>query len=581
MARRAGEMIEYSQPRLEAEELGFVCLDSGETQFGYNICQYFVDPEVGQPSVPVIQICEIQNKLLVAVPGPVWHRAVSKRILPATALSKPTLVEVGVCTLPDRESPVPNEICRIWIGFLKAELRSQLHSEVENCEFDYFFHQLDDGELCLPHTQGLVDVAQEHFAFFSAGEEVQENQPQIEESGAVDLESRMVIMEDALARMAVGVEKLLEEKKRPSAMKTRAERVTFEPSVAAGSMSSTSAAPKDASSPKKKKVSPTGQLDPAVVAAALQAGIPRESIQQMEMLVGSNAKAKKVKDMNPDVVPIWDPLSEEEEEEAGEYPVEGSGLEGPADPVSRTLSKLAGIMELLTEEKKKKSSSSRLDQVLDAAGSSSGDGLSLGAGKKVAAARRALRTAFQEQPSEVHQAIEKLLYEDLNTATLGPGMKPAGFNARSWVEFRSHIGAYKATAHSAWAIAGVIDSLVAKNYDRARAQACLLLLQLDQSSADHGSWYLAAELSLEGLPPFTTLAQHQAPNLAHGEHPFSKLLEPRWAEIMLGHLREQDDFVQRRRTVGKALKNKEEEDPDVRKRAKVKARPKTKPETTE
>ena len=313
---------------------------------------------------------------------------------------------------------------------------------------------------------------------FQQGEEVQENQPQIEESGAVDLESRMVIMEDALARMAVGVEKLLEEKKRPSALKTKPERVTFEPSVAAGSMSSTSAAPKDVSSPKKKKVPPSGQLDPAVVAAALQAGIPRESIQQMEMLVGSNAKAKKVKDMNPDVVPIWDPLSEEEEDESGENPVEGSGLEGSADPVSRTLSKLAGIMELLTEEKKKKSSSSRLDQVLDAAGSSSGDGLSLGSGKKVAAARRALRTAFQEQPSEVHQAIEKLLYEDLNTATLGPGMKPAGFNARSWVEFRSHIGAYKATAHSAWAIAGVIDSLVAHNYDRARAQACLLFRAL-------------------------------------------------------------------------------------------------------
>ena len=574
-------MIEYSQPRLEAEELGFVCLDSGEIQFGYNICQYFVDPEVGQPSVPVIQICEIQSKLLVAVPGSVWHRSVSKRILPAIALSKPTLVEVGVCTLGDRESQVPNEICRTWIGFLKAELRSQLHSEVENCEFDYFFHQLDDGELCLPHSQGLVDVAQEHFAFFSAGEEVPEEQAPAGESGAVDLEGRMLVMEDALARMAVGVEKLLEEKKRPSALRSKPDRVTFDSEVAAGSMSSKSANPKASVSPRKKKVTASGQLDPGVVAAALQAGISRESIQQMEMLVGSNVKAKKVKDMNPAAIPIWDPLSEEEEEDPEELQVEGSGSDEHADPVTRTLTKLAGIMELLTEDRKKKAASSRLDQVLDAAGSSTGDGLSLGSGKKVSAARRALRTAFQEQPSEIHQAVEKLLYEDLNTATLGPGMKPAGFNARSWVEFRSHIGAYKATAHSAWAIAGVIDSLAAKNYDRARAQACLLLLQLDQSSADHGSWYLAAELSLEGLPPFTTLSQHQAPNLAHGEQPFSKLLEPRWAEIMLGHLREQDDFVQRRKTVGKALKNKEEEDPDVRRRPKVKVRPKAKPDATE
>ena len=573
-------MIEFAQPPLEADSSALVVDEAGEVQFGYNISQYFVDPEIGAPSVPVIQICEIQSKLLVAVPGPIWNRAVSKRILPPTALSKPTLVEVGVCTLSDRMTSVPNEICRVWIGFLKADLQPQLHSEVEECEFDYFFHQLDDGELCLPHAQGLVDVANEHFAFFSAGEEMVSQQDPREESGAVDLENRMSVMEDSLARITAGMEKLLKEKGRPSALRQEQSRVSFEEDNVGQSTSSKSPTARTGATPKAKAQSSTA-LDPGVVAAALQAGIPRSHLQQMEQLLNANVKAKKVKDMNPTVIPIWDPLSEDEDGEAAAT-AGGSGSPDKADPVLSTLSRLTSIVELLTEEKKRKTSSSRLDQALDAAGSSSSEGLSLGAGKKVSAARRALRNAFQEHPSEIYQVIEKLLYEDLNSATLAPGMAPSGFNARAWVEFRSHIGPYKASAHSAWSVAGIIDSLVAKNYDRARAQANCLLLQLDQSAADHGSWYLAAELSLEGLPPFNSLSQHQAPNVAHNEQPYSKLLDARWSEIMLGYLREQDDFVQRRKSVGKPSKTKEvEEDADVRRRPKVKPRPKAKPEDAE
>ena len=454
------------------------------------------------------------------------------------------------------------------VGFLRPEFLAQLHGDVEECEFDYFFHQLDDGELCLPNGQGLVDVGQEHFAFFSAAEEVE----MVPDVGSDSLESRMLKLEDAVSRIALSLEKNEKEKQeRPSALRKPSPHVTF---GASPKVQSSSSAPVN----KSKNQVPFGHLDPSVVTAALQAGIDKESLKQMEQLIMTNSKARKVRDMNQQAVPLDDPLSEQDEAE--ELNHVGSGQEDSGDHLALTLSKLTGIVEILTEDKRKKSSSSRLDQVLHAASSGSQEGLSLGSGKKVSAARRALRTAFQEHPKEIYMTIERLLSEDLNSATLGPGMNPMDFNARAWVEFRSRIGAYKCSAHAAWSTAGIVDSLAAGRVDRARAQACLLLLQLDQSAVDHGSWLLSSELSLESLPPFTALSQHQAPSQAMGEQPYSRLLEPRWAEIILGYLREQDDFVQRRRNVGRSSKAKEEEEPaDPKRRAKAKA--KTKPRSEE
>ena len=101
----------------------------------------------------------------------------------------------------------------------------------------------------------------------------------------------------------------------------------------------------------------------------------------------------------------FDPLSEEEEEQDGrDTHADGGGLESEpelADPLHNALHKLASIMEVLTKDKVKKQSGSRLDQALDSVTSSSSEGQGLGAGKKSAVARRALRTIFQEH-NECH-----------------------------------------------------------------------------------------------------------------------------------------------------------------------------------
>lgn len=101
--------------------------------------------------------------------------------------------------------------------------------------------------------------------------------------------------------------------------------------------------------------------------------------------------------------------------------------------------------------------------------------------KRAAAARRALRQAWQETPEEVSAVVEKLLLEDLTSQTQAHGMPAASFNARAWVEHRSRISAsYKTSAYAAWSAAGILDNMVQGRIAQARAQAALLLLQLDQ-----------------------------------------------------------------------------------------------------
>ena len=85
---------------------------------------------------------------------------------------------------------------------------------------------------------------------------------------------------------------------------------------------------------------------------------------------------------------------------------------------------------------------------------------------------------------------------------------------------------------------------------------------------------MAAELSLEHPPPFSSLLQHSPPS--EGEPPYSRLLDPRWGEIAMAYLREQDEFVTKRKVLGKSHKKDDTEEEKDSPRRKPKAKPKGK-----
>ena len=156
-------------------------------------------------------------------------------------------------------------------------------------------------------------------------------------------------------------------------------------------------------------------------------------------------------------------------------------------------------------------------------------------------------------------------------------------SARAWVEHRSRITSHKTGAFASWGVAGILDSLISGDLRKGRARAAVLLMCLDQASIDAGSRTLAAEIFLEPPPPFASLSLHRAPQISDGELPFSRLFDSRWAEVSLAHLKETDDYLVKRKAVGKFQKpmkdgsRDEAADADSKKRPRAKAKQKGQP----
>eukprot|EP00435_Cladocopium_sp_Y103_P042978 s3612_g12.t1 len=552
----------------------------------------------GVRSFPLVLITELEGKVLVAVPGAAWHRSSARRKMKQGAMAKVQPIEVLVSTLANPTEALDVPKIKVWVGFLNVALMDSLAPFDPGDACDFFF-QDDEAEVIIPYPDSLIAAASDHFAFFSA----EEDRPGVDDgagglvagldgeelsvagdAGAVQgLQKRMGHVEAALDTLQSGMQLLLQRQHLDVAAQQEPVRRGTSAGVGATMRAGDpafAAKAKGAARPSLASAMEKGRypnLDPGVVQAALQAGIPSSQLMQMEKVILQNAKARKTADVHKGL--RIDPLSEDDgvvaEDAAEQHGLPDPDSPPPGDAMASTLQKLTSIVELLTEDRRRKASSSKLDVALDGASSSSLDSSALGSGKKSAAARRMLRSSFQDHPEEIFMMVERLMFEDLNSRTMIPGQSPIGVSARGWVEFRSKIGNYKTSAHAAWALAGVIDAMIAGSPNLARARACLGLLQIDQSSIDRGSWLLASELSLEQGPPLTAMAQHQPPDPQQGEAPFSKLLDARWAEIALGHLRDQDEYLTRRRNLGKPAYAKGSGDSESAE-AKKAAKPKSK-----
>ena len=151
---------------------------------------------------------------------------------------------------------------------------------------------------------------------------------------------------------------------------------------------------------------------------------------------------------------------------------------------------------------------------------------------------------------------------------------PLPLRQRVPVESRSRLTNYPAAVRTAWGVAGILDCLINSNPAEARARAALMLLQADQVALDKGSWTLASEASLELAPPFHSFASHAAVDAS--DQPLSRLFEPRRAEIMLHHLRDTEDYVERKRKLG-AKGNRTPSEEESQPGPKPGAKPKPKP----
>ncbi|CAE7507505.1 unnamed protein product [Symbiodinium necroappetens] len=486
------------------------------------------EEEEADTAIEVIFVCDIDGKCLAAVPQAAWNRKAQNRKLPPGALGKATAVEVAAAALESRGVVANGVRMKIWLGFLDPGLEALVSFEGEAGAVDVAFAAVGGGSGYLPHSDALVEVAKDKFQFHTASEHPQQDEP-VKHS----LEARMAKMEEAVVAMSTSI-KALAAAPPAVAAPAKAERTR---------MSETS---------RPAAAAPDGSgLDPGVVRSAVAAGLDPESIQDMARLIGGNQarllRDKPVKAAKPKTV-----LEESEDDEVEDEP-RGAGTGEIAlpvetsDPVATAVLKLTALVEDLHQQKSKRGS--KLEQALDSAGGSGSTSEGAGVGsRKNSLARRALRAALHESPEEIYSVVERLMLEDLTSRTLVPGMPRPELSARAWLESRSRLQNFPAAVRHAWGTAGILDALIANRPKEARARACLMILQADQVAVDRGGWALAAEASLELPPPFHQFAAHITPDPT--EQPMSRLMDPRWGEIFLQHIKETDDYIDRRRKHG-------------------------------
>ena len=485
-------------------------------------------PEEAKKSTAVIAICEVGERVLVAVPSSAWHRTAKHRRLPPGALVRPGAVAVAGCSLADRA--VQSEVSlRVWIGFLDGALEGAVSfDEVDLATTDHPFLTEGGEDGSLPWAEALVAVAEEKFAFTTAA-----SQESSTERRFASLEQTMAAIQASLAQL------------QPAASASQ-------PKAAAQKPSPPVARPAAAA---VGRGTPLG-LDPVVVASARQAGIPEDHLVQLGSLLSSGRP--KLADVPVQKAKL-DVLGEEVDQ-AEQLFEEGAEGDGSADPLSAAVVKLTSIVELLTKRK----APQNLEEVLadshtsfpeQSATSSSSQG------RRQSAVLKALQRALLHQPDTVYRTIESLMVQDFSSRAVGAGEPAVGGTFRGWLEFRSHIPNIKGTVRTAWAVAGALDSLRDGRIAEGKARLALLLAQLDQVAVDRGQWLIAAEASLETTsPPFAAFSRHMLPDPA--EHQFSRLLEPTWVEAFLWRLREVEEYVERRDRLGRQRKSAREPQDD-------------------
>ena len=525
--------------------------EGGTAREHYDLGYLEADTEEESVFCQLIPVSIAEGKLVVAVPSPVWHRAVNRRYLPRTALSKAILIEVAATEAEDLES-ITGTTVKIWMGLLDPNLEAAVVMDAESEEPGIQGFVDDQGEARFPTAESLVVAATEHFAFATATSGQGGVLPKPKKKAKQDVEGRVLKLESTLEEIRELLQGL------PLAARSQAGRSAAGP-------------PRDVAPPV-----PVG-LDPAVANAARSAGVTDEQLRKLGSLM---MKPNRMVEASRGSVPARrkSVLSESEDEEEGEG---GPAEEDPAGgkPIEKAVLQLTKIMSSMAKQRKRGGLEGILERV-DSGGSAGDGGLSASSGgRSKAAAYQKLKEALRTHPSWIFQAIEGQMEEDFSAVRAQPGSSMVMTTSRAWVEHRSRIGYYPSTIRAAWLLAGVHDSLKNQEFDQARARCCLALAAIDQSAMDQGNWALAQEFLLELPPPYGSFSNRRP--VDPSEHQSTRLVDDRFLEVMMWRLKDRDSFHEskKRLSTAKAKVGPGGDGGPPKPTPKVKPKPKSRPRT--
>ena len=481
--------------------------------------------------IPIIILSAIQHQFLVAVPFEVWHRARSLRVLPVDSLIKPVSVSVDAVADLDRENFTEGPKLKIWVGLLRSQFEACVSFDPPPESFHTPFRIQDGSEGYVPCAESLKAVAEEKFTFFSASE----GGPPV--SPADEAAQRIARLEESMLQIRSSLSKLVKDKKEESAPRQdRGVRATFATPLVAGHI------------PPLSEGGFAG-LDPQVVQSALTARIDPGHLttfakmvqsQKPKMTDAPGARARSKRNL----------LGESEDEEDHES-AEEDVTAAPSDPVQTALVKLTKIVDKLAASPRKQRNWEELLDDSSAALDASSSSLSSGQ-KRHFNLLRHLKRAMRDAPEEIFKVIESRMELDFGSAEVAPGA-PGRIGAfRGWCEHRSRIPNIPSSVRTCWAVAGALDCLRAGRIEEGKAKLAIFLSQMDQVAVDRGQWLLAAEASMEEVPPpFSSFARHSPPDMLEPQH--TRLWPTAWAEAYMFKVRELDDFVEKRSKLGRRV----------------------------
>ena len=509
----------------------------------------------------IIPVAVVEDKLLVCVPGGAWSKKVASRKLPPQALARPVACSVVWCD-EDTRSPGDTESnMRVWVGMLQPTMEEFIRFDRED-EPDITFGLVEGRGPAVPLAAALAEVCADRFTFMSADSggggrsQGQDRLDRLEASLAAIQESLAVLQGPKASTPAASAPAPT----RPSALRPRPKPASVAPPPGLPG-----------------RVSFPG-LDQGVVDSALTAGVSEKHLAEMSAMLSRHPQRMGDLPSRPRGAAAGGPLdeSQDEEEEEAEGADDGAlGVEDGTGPVEKAIVQLTKVCQALAVGKSKKNDP--LEQLLDSTSLEKlGEGSGSASVRKNATALRALKRCLVERPDYIFRTVEAALASDFQSRPQRPGEPSGGGSVRGWLESRSRITNHQAHVRWSCSVAGIWDCLINGKTDEARARCALLISAADQTSIDGGSWLLSGVSLLEGPPPFQSFAMHQAPGPQELQH--SALIDPRWVELYLSHVKDMDTYQETRKKLAKpaGVPRTEEPTPKPKPKAKVKMKGKGK-----
>ncbi|CAE7243718.1 unnamed protein product [Symbiodinium sp. CCMP2456] len=496
-------------------ELGYVYV-GGTTNFNFSVGALAVGEE--SKTVAIALITDYEDRVVVALPSKAWDKRVKHRKV-SSPFARPSLVQVLAAAPDDREQPSDASV-KVWIGLLARQVAAAV-----------VFGGLP--EEC--------DVADAQFGFATARSAADPSQ-----------EARLRAIEASIDKLSRAVS---------AAVGAGAPGAKVAASTKQGAKAKTKVGRPPESVPGTPMPRGTARevpgLDPAVVRAALDAGIEKGQLEELKGLLGEKRSALRDFPAQRNELDDAEGLLRGQEfggASGSEAPSEGVAGAGVASsPVEHAVVALTKIVSELSRGRRgpdKTNLEAALDRAEGFSTGAEGSLSSSSGSRSKSTAYRVLKDAVRNDPAQVYSSIERLLEEDLLHRQLDAGLADAKATSRGWLEHRSHLSLYPTTVRLLWAITGIWDCLRSDRPDEARARAALAVAAADQQALDGGSWVLAEHFLLEQGPPLSAFANRRNAQLDPVDSYHTRLFEPRWAELCLHRVRELEQHLEAKKKLG-------------------------------